>query len=1570
MPATEQTWRDQKRLHVIFAATGTVMLIATIWMFAADHDREWKDYQRTANNVEIQMTDWRTLQFETNQAVDEHRRLAAELEATQGQAIPLDRIAAFKSEVQNAEETANYSFASLDAQVEALQGAEPDAAPAIRSRILTAMNDIIQAAKFREDTLLGKRKFKAADRDAAVATLGLLVRDGEPDKEQQAQQQAVDVLKADLADLTRAYQEAGDHRKSLESILGQITMAEDTAADLLDKNQAQLRQLQTANADRRSTYVTWAGYFPLPGKKWLELPIFDAFNSPRKIDNLWSDGLVIDYNFSKVRRFDRCTTCHQLMQKTMPGSADVAAYPQQRQIDLVLLPADDMAAAAPSTADAVDGTGEAADEEDPLSPADELEQLYGLRLAPEGLVDRLDVTVQYIRPESPAARAEQFVPEDRRLPLMGDQIRPGLLQPTAAAFHEEAELPGLRVGDVIVEINRDGNQIYDAEKVLFRLLDAAEEKQPLILTVKRGMQSPYSSHPRLDLFVGSLSPHKMSEFACSICHEGQGSATAFKWASHYPDSVEERKVWSREHGWFDNHHWIYPMYPTRFAEAACLKCHHEVTELEPSERFPDAPAPKVVRGYHLVRKYGCYGCHEVNGYDGPERVGPDMRIEPNVFAAALQLKTDPAFAEMDADHQDWVEQLIQHPERDTVRQRLYEILNADANSEQPVFTADTHTHLTPLFKDSERPGTLRKAGPSLRFAAKKMTTEFMADWIREPKHFRPGTRMPQFFGNRKHLDANGLEVAESYEPLEVLGLATFLRNKSQPFEYLEPYADTEAPSAERGRRLFEERGCLACHDHKDFPDTGAYRDAGAIVQGPDLSGVGDKLNHEAGRKWLYSWIREPTRYHARTVMPDLYLEPIEDADGNRTDPANDIVEYLLASSHVGWKPGAETLMAGQVNDQELDSLVLEHLKDVFSESAAVRYAQTGIPASFRAELKGAEVELLASADPAYFDRPLTREQKLNYIGGKTVAKYGCYGCHDIPGYEDSKPIGTGLADWGRKDPSKLAFEHIANYLGHGHGGHGSNGHGAENGHGEADDHDSHEHEDGAHEDDHDGESHGDAHDDDPADEYFVEQILGHHRTGFIYQKLREPRSYDYHKTENKKFNEWLRMPQFPFDVDEREAVMTFVLGLVADPPTDKYIFKPDDRRLALIQGQQVLDKYNCGGCHLLKPQEWSITYQPDAFGEQATVKTFPFLKTHFPPELLDASSLTGPSGQAVGTVSGMPALDDQGTPLVYDIEGDPVEDDYDYDPTELEFPFDLWEPTALAGETFEVGLAPLNLTSKQIVNKRPSTGGFLAKYLLPRVVAREKQVNPNAKGAEGWGWVPPPLLGEGSKVQTSWLHGFLLNPHPIRPAVVLRMPRFNMSPTEASQLVNYFAALENVEYPYEFSARRQSGHLETAEAAYRAAAGDSATADTASLSEHQRFKDAMGMVVNANYCVKCHLVGDYEPEGPEIAKAPDLSQVYLRLRPEYVRDWIANPKSILPYTSMPVNIPYDADAPHLGGVPQDIYHGTSIEQVDALVDLLMNYDEYTKQRSKIAPLVKEAAPPPGTVPSTATGSDE
>ncbi len=77
---------------------------------------------------------------------------------------------------------------------------------------------------------------------------------------------------------------------------------------------------------------------------------------------------------------------------------------------------------------------------------------------------------------------------------------------------------------------------------------------------------------------------------------------------------------------------------------------------------------------------------------------------------------------------------------------------------------------------------------------------------------------------------------------------------------------------------------------------------------------------------------------------------------------------------------------------------------------------------------------------------------------------------------------------------------------------------------------------------------------------------------------------------------------------------------------------------------------------------------------------------------------------------------------------------------------------------------------------------------------------------------------------------------------------------------------------------------------------------------------------------------------------------------------------VLPYTSMPVNIPYQ-DPP---AILSQLYHGTNVEQIEALTDLLMNYDQYARQSTKIADRVVPApaeATPPATGATTGSGSN-
>ena len=1692
MPATESTWRNQQNLHRIFAVTGIVLTISTLWMFWKDHVRSWKQYQVTVNNIDLKMNELRQQQFETGDAVLVHDQRHAELAAAKALPLPAAPLGEFKTqaadldsllakwrqhghpysavgvdlkyiddkakELETLAAKAQESRAAANAAEKSLAAAEQsgkadgladqekqyrdrsrDAARAeetaagVRGELVSYLQTVVIEAKNREDKALGLRKFKSADIDKAKADVDIAIRDSNKMTPEEAaaelkrreeivlrligQQGDAQQGKETLTGLNEVYQSISSVRKSLDRAVKQITAEVDASQKRYEESLAEIERLKKQYQDREERYVDFWGLLPIPGKKILTLPILDAFSSPRKIENLWSDGLTQSYNFSYVRRFDRCTTCHQSLVKTLPGTSATPAYVRDELIDFVMVPP------------AKDAPPPQKMGDDGKPVARSLEDWLGLRLSDEGLLTRDDVTVALVLPKTPAAKAQIVSNLPSAEQATGREIRQAVAElssPPGSAKNLFPKLPGLMVGDVITEINGDPlttSGERGPRRIAARLMALAEEGKSIKLTVRRGLPNPYTSHPRLDLYVSDASPHRMQTFACTICHDGQGSGTDFNWVSHTPSTTRDMERWQSEHGWFDNPHWIYPMYARRFTESACIKCHHDVVELEPSEKYPEAPAPKVTHGYHLIRKYGCYGCHEVNGFDGPnKRIGPDLRSEPNYFAVAQQINAELAAAERElagaaagaevvrerlegwnAALRPLTAEVTAHPEDNQTRNRLKTTIEEGvaAAGDSKAAVDQTLAGLANMLKDVEVPGTLRRAGPSLRFLADKADPVFLYDWIANPRHFRPTTRMPRFFGLWDHLeDGHGHmhdEKAPRLEPVEIRGLIAYFQSyaEDQKFEPEQRPSGidswTEEERLTRGKTQFQTRGCLACHNHKDFPEVEKYRNPNEIVQGPDLSGVGDKFakdRNPQGPDWLYSWIKNPTKYHARTVMPNLFLDPQKDpgADVNSTqddkwfDPADDIVTYLLSSSKTGWQPiPAATTVTQPLaeDDQPLKALILEYLNEAFYRDQAEGYYVNGIPPELEGELKGAEKDLIVRPG-----QRLMNDQRLRYIGRKTIAKYGCFGCHDIPGFEDAKPIGTGLADWGRKDPARLAFEHITHYIEHGHGSNplvrpvaGSADHSeasadamyadpktktkgadptaAEPAHGA-----------GEH-----GQTRSEAIlENNDFSSFYTHALEAGNRIGFIYQKLKEPRSYDFEKTENKRYNERLRMPQFPFSPEEREAVITFVLGLVADPPQPKYIFHAKGRNAALVAGKHVLEKYNCGGCHILDVEKWKITYNPGDFGERSSPAVYDFLKSHFGTQELAAAAQPDRRNELHATLTGLPPSDKpDGLPQVVDIDGLQLDGESPYAQRELKYLLDLYQPTILDGSPYITGQSPVQVSAAQLDARYPTWGGTLTKYLLPVVTRLERQANPNASGSEAYGWLPPPLMGEGRKVQTAWLHDFLLEPYAIRPATFLRMPKFNMSSDEATALANYFAAVDNAEFPYTHSSGRDRTRLAAQEAEYTkresaaasgAGNGNQAGQSAATSAEEsapegmQRLDDAMKIVTNGNFCVKCHLVADFEPAGSERAKAPNLADVYRRLRPEYVRDWIANPKMVLPYTSMPVNIPVDNPP----AVLTQLYHGTNVEQIEALTDLLMNYDQYSRQSTKIADRVVPAAP--------------
>src|SRR4029434_7137691 len=57
---------------------------------------------------------------------------------------------------------------------------------------------------------------------------------------------------------------------------------------------------------------------------------------------------------------------------------------------------------------------------------------------------------------------------------------------------------------------------------------------------------PYTTHPNLQAYLGSASPHPTDQVGCTVCHEGMGQSVSFRDASHTPSTEEQKAKWEEE----------------------------------------------------------------------------------------------------------------------------------------------------------------------------------------------------------------------------------------------------------------------------------------------------------------------------------------------------------------------------------------------------------------------------------------------------------------------------------------------------------------------------------------------------------------------------------------------------------------------------------------------------------------------------------------------------------------------------------------------------------------------------------------------------------------------------------------------------------------------------------------------------------------------------------------------------------------------------------------------------------------------------------------------------------------
>jgi mono/diheme cytochrome c family protein len=184
-------------------------------------------------------------------------------------------------------------------------------------------------------------------------------------------------------------------------------------------------------------------------------------------------------------------------------------------------------------------------------------------------------------------------------------------------------------------------------------------------------------------------------------------------------------------------------------------------------------------------------------------------------------------------------------------------------------------------------------------------------------------------------------------------------------------------------------------------------------------------------------------------------------------------------------------------------------------------------------------------------------------------------------------------------------------------------------------------------------------------------------------------------------------------------------------------------------------------------------------------------------------------------------------------------------------------------------------------------------------------------------------IGEGARVQSDWLHGFLNDPsQEIRPWLELRMPTFQFTQEQLNTLTRGFASLDKVPYPYVTPPRQEAEML---------AAG----------------RDLFGRW----QCQKCHVVAGKLPDQEPANMAPDLAKVPARLRPDWLNVWLADPQRVAPGTRMPAAFPAD---PQENAFPE-VLAGDQKKQIEAMRQYLLTLGP--GPRSPAAPAATAATAP-------------
>ncbi|NUN48523.1 MAG: c-type cytochrome [Candidatus Brocadiae bacterium] len=442
----------------------------------------------------------------------------------------------------------------------------------------------------------------------------------------------------------------------------------------------------------------------------------------------------------------------------------------------------------------------------------------------------------------------------------------------------------------------------------------------------------FRSHPNLDLYVGDASPHPMSQYGCTVCHNGQGRSVDFAHAAHMPRDEAQQKEWEGKYGWHPPAHFDNPMLPIQYVQSSCTKCHGEQTRVVMGD--------KVNEGKRLLEKVGCYGCHPIAGTDDLRKPGPGLRgikhkmtkefafnwiWKPTDFRPTTHMpqifdlsntSDDVSRVRNTAMIRGIVEYLYENSELEGLPDGYPKAPEGDAKEgrklARQVGCYGCHVIGDPAKVMADKGTEYTSFGPNLSAVGSKLNANWLYAWLKNPAQYfhyasMPNLRLsdqeaaditaylmtlkhPDGFENRKMEDVSDKDLDDT-----CAGFMRATKTKAETEELLKKLTHREK-LLWLGEKAIGHTGCFGCHDIRKFEKT---KKIGAELTGSNSTGTKDitkfdfgfrhdlRMSHHPNSvdriKWVKAKLEDPRTYdHGRIIgfedrlrMPKFNLTPEE-----------------------------------------------------------------------------------------------------------------------------------------------------------------------------------------------------------------------------------------------------------------------------------------------------------------------------------------------------------------------------------------------------------------------------------------------------------------------------------------------------------------------------------------------------------------------------------------------------------------------------------------------------------------------------------------------------------------------